>query len=82
MSYLPSNNVEEPPEKDLSDPWNRDNAPLLDVVPSHPNKPYDMKEVVEELVDRGSFLEVQKDFARNIIVGFSPDRRTGSGSGG
>lgn len=71
LSYLPSNNVEDPPVGDSSDPWNRHNTPLLEIVSPHPNKPYDMKEVVEELVDRGSFLEVQKDFARNIIVGFS-----------
>ncbi len=71
LSYLPFQQCRRSSGRDSSDPWNRHNTPLLEIVSPHPNKPYDMKEVVEELVDRGSFLEVQKDFARNIIVGFS-----------
>ncbi|MEN3185975.1 MAG: carboxyl transferase domain-containing protein [Atribacterota bacterium] len=71
LSYLPSNNAEEPPFAESSDPVDRENRTLLEVVSPNPNKPYDMKKVIQEIVDQESFFEVQKDFARNIIVGFA-----------
>ncbi|MGQ9473384.1 MAG: acyl-CoA carboxylase subunit beta [Candidatus Caldatribacteriaceae bacterium] len=71
LQYLPSNNAEEPPFIETDDPMDRENHPLLEVVSTNPNKPYDMKKVILEVVDQGSFLEIQKDFARNIIVGFA-----------
>ena len=71
LSFLPSNNLEDAPFKEPSDDAMKIIPELNQIVPNDPNKPYDMEEVVEELVDRDSFLEVQKDFARNIIVGFS-----------
>jgi len=71
LQYLPSNNAEEPPFVETRDPLERENRALLEIVSPNPNKPYDMKKVVQEIVDQESFFEVQKDFARNIIVGFA-----------
>ena len=71
FSYLPSNNREAPPVVDVGDdPMRRDDA-LRTVVPPEPDKPYDMKRVIDAVVDRGTFLEVQPDFARNILIGFA-----------
>ena len=69
LSYLPSNNVEDPPilEGDHDLTMEPD---ILEVVPTDPNKGYDVREVIERVLDEGSFLEVHKYFARNIIVGF------------
>jgi propionyl-CoA carboxylase beta chain len=71
FAYLPLNNVEDPPVvKTDDDPLRRD--PELDaVVPAEPNKPYDMKDVVKRVVDDRKFLEVQRDHAKNIIIGFA-----------
>ncbi len=71
LQYLPANNAEEPPYVETQDPVDRENQALLEIVSPNPNKPYDMKRVIQEIVDGGEFLEVQKDFARNIIVGFA-----------
>ncbi|NCU16754.1 acyl-CoA carboxylase subunit beta [Pallidibacillus pasinlerensis] len=69
LSYLPGNNEEKPPA--ISFEENDDYRPdLPDIVPFDTVRPYDMKKVIEQVVDPGSFLEVQKDFAKNIIVGF------------
>jgi propionyl-CoA carboxylase beta chain len=71
LSYLPLNNLEDPPvAPSEDDPLRRETA-LDTIVPSDSTKPYDMKEVVKLIVDGGKFLEVQRDFARNIIVGFA-----------
>jgi acetyl-CoA carboxylase carboxyltransferase component len=71
LSYLPSNNVESPPYAEpTDDPWRMDGA-LDSIVPADPTLPYDMKEVVERVFDRGSFFEVHEHFAQNIIVGFA-----------
>ncbi len=71
LSYLPSNNMENPPYTEpKDDPWRMDKA-LDSIVPADPTLPYDMKEVIERVFDRGSFLEVQEHFARNVIVGFA-----------
>jgi len=69
LSYLPSNNVEDPPilEEDHDLTMEPD---ILEVVPTDPNKGYDVREVIERVLDEGSFLEVHKYFARNIVVGF------------
>ena len=71
LRFLPSNNVEPPPRRASSDPRDRRDDSLLDVVPDHPNKPYDMHEVLRRVVDDGEFLEVHKEFAGNILCGFA-----------
>lgn len=70
LSYLPANNVEEPPPHDTGDPADRRDEALLGVVPTDPNKPYDVRDVVGGVLDRGSFLEVQPGWALNMVVGF------------
>jgi len=71
LSYMPQNNVEDPPYAEPSDRPERMDEELDAIVPAEPNKPYDMKGVVERIVDDGRFLEVHEHFARNIIVGFA-----------
>ena len=71
LSYLPSNNMEEPPfVKTKDDPLRTDGA-LDSIVPDNPNKPYDMREVITRIVDDGRFLEVQEHYATNILIGFA-----------
>jgi propionyl-CoA carboxylase beta chain len=69
--YIPSNNVDDPPRGSSSDPRDRRDESLLDVVPDNPNKPYDMHDVIGRVIDDGSFYEVQPDYAQNIICGFA-----------
>src|SRR6188508_836273 len=69
--FVPSNNVDEPPRGSGRDPRDRRDEGLLDVVPDHPNKPYDMHEVIKRVVDDGEFHEVHADYAGNILVGFA-----------
>jgi acetyl-CoA carboxylase carboxyltransferase component len=70
LSYLPCNCLESPPVNDPPDASDVADGDLEDIVPSHPRKSYDMKEVILRLVDNGDFLEVKREFARNIITGF------------
>ncbi|UOD34278.1 methylmalonyl-CoA carboxyltransferase [Deferribacteraceae bacterium V6Fe1] len=70
MSYLPNNNMEDAPIVPTKDDPNRVEMSLRDMVPVDPNKPYDMKEIIQKVVDDGNFFEVQEFFAKNIIVGF------------
>ena len=70
-SYLPLNNAEDPPFIPTDDPHDRCDPELDSLVPEDDNKPYDMHGVIERVVDRGSWLEVQPDFARNMITGFA-----------
>jgi propionyl-CoA carboxylase beta chain len=71
LSYLPSNNLEEAPRRPTEDPLDREEAALEELVPSDPMKPYDMKLLIEAVVDEGRFLEVHELFAPNIVVGFA-----------
>ena len=71
LSYLPQNNLTEPPKTRTNDSHDRKNKKLLDLIPSDPNKAYDVHEVIAEVFDRNSFLEVHKEFAKNIAVGFA-----------
>jgi len=71
LSYLPANNAEDPPYSPSSDPLNRMDEALDELVPQDPAQPYDMREVVQLVVDEGSFLEVQERFAPNLLVGFA-----------
>jgi acetyl-CoA carboxylase carboxyltransferase component len=71
LSFLPSNNAEDPPSKDPTDDPERRDPELDEIVPDNPNKPYDMKDVILRVVDDRDFLEVHRDFAPNIVVGFA-----------
>ncbi|HPR84577.1 MAG TPA: acyl-CoA carboxylase subunit beta [Prolixibacteraceae bacterium] len=71
MSFIPSNNMEEPPAKICSDPVDRIEIALNEVVPVDPNKPYDMKDIILKIIDEEHFLEVQPHYAPNIVVGFA-----------
>jgi propionyl-CoA carboxylase beta chain len=71
LSYMPSNNVDDPPFRPGSDdPYRRDEA-LDGVVPENPNRPYDMRDIITRVVDDGHFLEIQRDWAQNILIGFA-----------
>jgi len=71
LSYLPQNNMEDPPFEAADDDPLRTDAALDGIVPEEPNRPYDMLEVVRRVVDDGTFLEVHAHFAQNLIVGFA-----------
>jgi acetyl-CoA/propionyl-CoA carboxylase carboxyl transferase subunit len=71
LSYLPQNNMEDPPRVEPWDDPDRTDEELLDAVPSAPQKPYDMHDVIGRVVDEDSFFEVGSRFARNILTGFS-----------
>jgi propionyl-CoA carboxylase beta chain len=71
LSYLPSNNTEEPPSLTCSDDPERRDEKLKTIVPVEPNKPYDVREVLECVVDDRNLLEIQKYFAQNIIIAFA-----------
>jgi len=71
MSFIPSNNMEEPPSKICSDPEDRADASLNEIVPVDPNKPYDIKDIIHKIIDDEHFLEVQPHYAANIVVGFA-----------
>ncbi len=71
LSFLPQNNCEEAPFVECSDPIDRLEDSLNEIIPDEPNRPYDMYEVIGAIVDNGEFLEIHADYARNIIVGFA-----------
>jgi propionyl-CoA carboxylase beta chain len=71
LSFLPSNNLDDPPRKASSDSANRDDAELDSIVPAQSNLPYDIKDVIHRVVDEGYFFEVQEHYARNMVVGFA-----------
>jgi propionyl-CoA carboxylase beta chain len=71
LSYLPSNNLDSAPVVETGDPVDREVAALDSLVPASATQPYDMHELIELVVDEGSFLEVHAQFARNIVVGFA-----------
>ncbi len=71
LSYLPQNNMEDPPFEATDDDPLRTDATLDRIVPDEPNKPYDVKDVIKLLVDNGLFFEIHEDFAQNIVVGFA-----------
>ncbi|MFC2030598.1 acyl-CoA carboxylase subunit beta [Chloroflexota bacterium] len=79
LSYLPQNNMEDPPYVPTDDPGDRTDPDLNSLVPDNPNKPYDVREVIRRVVDDGDFFEVQAHWARNIIIGFG--RMGGSSAG-
>ena len=70
VDFLPLSNREKPPERPFFDAPNRIEMSLDSLVPSNPNQPYDMHELIRKTADEGDFYEIQKDFARNILTGF------------
>src|SRR5579872_5344566 len=71
LSFVPSNNLEDPPRRTTNDSIDRSDAELDNIVPALSNQPYDIKDVIARVVDEGYFFEVQEHFARNIVVGFA-----------
>lgn len=71
ISYLPQNNLEEAPLENCTDPIDRQDDILTTIVPSNPNQPYDMQDIIHTIADNGEFLEVHGAWAKNIIVGFA-----------
>jgi propionyl-CoA carboxylase beta chain len=71
FDFLPSSNLQEPPVRPTPDDPNREEPSLDTLVPASPNKPYDMKELIEKVVDEKDFFEIQGDFAKNIIIGLA-----------
>ena len=71
VSFIPQNNLDQAPRKETEDPVDRRIPELNDILPENPNHDYDMKEVILRTVDDGDFLEIQPNFAANIIVGFA-----------
>jgi acetyl-CoA carboxylase carboxyltransferase component len=71
LSYIPSNNLDDPPQQETSDSPLREDPELDTLVPEQPNKPYDMRDVIRRVLDLDTFLEVQALFAQNIVVGFA-----------
>jgi propionyl-CoA carboxylase beta chain len=71
ISFIPQNNLEEAPFKESSDPANRCDEKLNAIVPDNPNKPYNIIEAIEMIVDDGEYFEVHADYAQNISVGFA-----------
>src|SRR5712664_3989534 len=71
FSFVPSNNLDDPPRRDCTDPIDRADPELDTTVPAESNLPYDIKDVIHAVVDDGYFFEVQEHFAKNIVVGFA-----------
>ncbi|MGK9475469.1 acyl-CoA carboxylase subunit beta [Melioribacter sp. OK-6-Me] len=71
LSYLPQNNLEDPPIIQCDDPIDRVDDFLNEVIPENPNKPYDVKDIIHSIVDNNEFLEIQRYFAPNIVIGFA-----------
>jgi len=69
--FIPSNNIDDPPRGKGTDPRDRRDEQLLDVVPDNPNKPYDIHEVIKRVIDDGVFYEVQCEYGANIVCGFA-----------
>ncbi len=71
LAYMPQNNLDDPPRLECTDPPDRQDAELDAIIPADPKQPFDVIEVITRVCDVDSFFEVQKDYARNIVVGFA-----------
>jgi acetyl-CoA carboxylase carboxyltransferase component len=71
LSYLPQNNLEDPPVINCQDPIDRLEESLNDIIPENPNKPYNVKDIIHTVADENEFLEIQRLFAPNIVIGFA-----------
>jgi len=70
LSFIPDNNMEDPPERETSDPPDRISEELNFMVPDDPDQPYDMRKIIKEVLDDNYFFEVQEYYAKNIVIGF------------
>ncbi len=71
LSYMPQNNLEDAPLVPCDDPIDRLEDSLNEIIPDNPNKPYDVKDVIHAIVDNNEFLEIHRNYAQNIVVGFA-----------
>jgi propionyl-CoA carboxylase beta chain len=71
LSFIPSNNLEDPPQLATADPADRQDERLNQIVPESPNQPYDIRDIIHAVVDDGYLFEVHEHYARNIVVGFA-----------
>lgn len=71
LSFMPSNNMDDPPRRPTSDPVDREDKELNTIVPDNPNLPYDIRNVISKIADEGYFFEVAQHFAKNIVIGFA-----------
>jgi propionyl-CoA carboxylase beta chain len=71
LTFLPQNNLEDPPRRPTSDPADRQDPELDSIVPDQPNQPYNIKDIIHRVVDDGEFFEVHEHYARNIVTGFA-----------
>src|ERR1700730_16112131 len=71
LAYMPLNNADDAPFTATPDPVDRRDEALDSIVPENPNKPYDIRDVIHRVVDGGQLMELQKDFAQNIVIGFA-----------
>ncbi|HKJ80064.1 MAG TPA: acyl-CoA carboxylase subunit beta, partial [Prolixibacteraceae bacterium] len=71
ISYLPQNNLEDPIVTECTDPIDRLEDALNELIPEHPNQPYDIIDVIHSIIDYGEFLEIHRNYAKNIVVGFA-----------
>src|SRR5207237_4270806 len=71
LSFIPSNNLDDPPRRATNDPWDRADESLNSLVPAESNMPYDIKDVIHAVVDENYFFEVQEHYAKNLVIGFA-----------
>jgi propionyl-CoA carboxylase beta subunit len=71
LSFMPDNNLDDPPREATADPVDRENTALDTLIPHSPNQPYDMLDLIHGVADDGYFLEVHEHYAKNIVVGFA-----------
>src|SRR5881227_332899 len=71
LSFIPSNNLDDPPRRATNDPWDRAEESLNSLVPAESNIPYDIKDVIHAVVDENYFFEVQEHYAKNLVIGFA-----------
>lgn len=70
LSYLPSNNLQDPPRVECSDPIGRQEQELRSIIPAEPNRPYDVRDILRLVLDDGHFMEIQAKYAQNIVIGY------------
>jgi len=70
LSFIPNNNMEDPPQRETQDPLDRVNEELNLIIPDDPNQPYDIRKIIREVLDDNYFFEVQAEYAKNIVIGF------------
>ncbi|OQX55349.1 MAG: methylmalonyl-CoA carboxyltransferase [Candidatus Aminicenantes bacterium 4484_214] len=71
LSFIPDNNLEDPPLVESTDPVDRAEEDLNQVIPADPNQPYDIRQLIRRVVDDGNFFEIQEHYAPNIVIGFA-----------